>query len=142
MALSSAEAELYGVVKAAAQGMGILSLARDLGEHFALRIYTDSSAAEGVCKRKGLGKLRHLDTNLLWVQDKLKSGGFTLHRVPGGEHPADLVAKHLSQRELWQRVATLGTFKAGGRSTIAPDLSTLTAVYAGLQSIRRSMTKM
>ena len=68
VALSSAEAELYGVVRAMAQALGLRSIAKDLGETLELEVGTDSTAAEGICKRRGLGKVRHLDTNLLWVQ--------------------------------------------------------------------------
>ena len=80
IALSSAEAELNGVVRGAIHGLGFQSLARDVGETAELEVLTDSSAAVGICRRKGLGKVRHLDTNLLWVQDKVREGAFALSR--------------------------------------------------------------
>ena len=78
IALSSAEAELYGVVRGSIQGIGLRSMAADLGEILELEVLTDSSAATGICRRKGIGKVRHLDTNLLWVQDKIKDGTLAL----------------------------------------------------------------
>ena len=72
VALSSAEAELYGVVRGATQGIGLQSIARDLGETLELEVLTDSGAAKGICMRKGIGRVRHLDTNLLWIQDEVR----------------------------------------------------------------------
>ena len=59
--LSSGKAELHGVVKGAAAGLGMLSLLADLGIRIKLRLWMDSTASIGMCKRQGLGKVRHLD---------------------------------------------------------------------------------
>ena len=67
IALSSGEAEYYGVVKASGMGLGYQSLLRDLGVEMPLRVWTDSTATIGICSRRGLGKLRHLDTHTLWI---------------------------------------------------------------------------
>ena len=62
-ALSSGEAEVVGVTRAAAVALGFRSLLADYGAVTVRgRVWTDSSAAIGICKRQGLGKLRHLDT--------------------------------------------------------------------------------
>ena len=68
IALSSAEAELIALVKGAAEGLALRSLIADLGEECSLRVHVDSSAAIGICRRTGVGKVRHLDTRLLWAQ--------------------------------------------------------------------------
>ena len=70
VSLSSGEAEFYGVVKAAGIALGQQSIMRDLGYVVPVRVWTDSSAAMGVCQRQGLGKLRHIETHTLWVQEK------------------------------------------------------------------------
>ena len=122
IALSSAEAELYGIVKAAVQGMGLVSVARDLGEELTMELYTDSSAAQGVCNRKGLGKVRHLDTNLLWVQDKVKNGELTIVKVFGEKNPADLLTKHLDHTKMMEFVGATGCTICGGRAESAPRI--------------------
>jgi len=53
--LSSGEAELGGVVKGAAEGLGVQALAADLGLILALSVHADSSAAIGICRRSGIG---------------------------------------------------------------------------------------
>eukprot|EP00975_Prorocentrum_lima_P052722 11050623-Prorocentrum_lima.AAC.1 len=50
IALSSGEAELAGIVKGSAEGMGLVSVARDLGIDTGLRVRADSSAAIGICR--------------------------------------------------------------------------------------------
>ena len=62
VALSSGEAELYGVVKASSIALGQQSLFSDLGLTSTVRVWTDSSAAMGICQRTGLGQLRHIQT--------------------------------------------------------------------------------
>ena len=61
-AISSGEAELYGCVKGSAEGLGVVSGMKDLGETRLLRVGLDSSAALGIVRRVGLGKLKHVDT--------------------------------------------------------------------------------
>ena len=68
VAMSSGEAELYGCVKASAEGLGVVSGYGDLGEHRGLGVGLDSSAALGVVRRVGLARLKHIDTKYLWVQ--------------------------------------------------------------------------
>ena len=56
VSLSSAEAEFYGVVKAAGLVLGQQSIYRDLGIEMPVRVWTDSAAAMEICARQGLGK--------------------------------------------------------------------------------------
>ena len=63
--LSSAEAELYAMVKCTAELLGIRSMLRDFGADSSGVVYADSSAALAIAKRKGAGKLRHINVNSL-----------------------------------------------------------------------------
>ena len=65
--LSSGEAELAGIVKGASEALGLMSLGGDLGVELHAKLYADSSAAIGICRRTGIGKVRHLATGQLWV---------------------------------------------------------------------------
>ena len=55
-------------------GLGYQALAHDLGIDMPIRMSTDSSAAIGVATRQGVGKIRHLETHTLWVQQHVRSG--------------------------------------------------------------------
>ena len=93
IALSSGEAEVVGVTRACAITLGYRSLLADLGLQMAGRVWTDSSAAIGICKRQGLGKLRHLDTQMLWVQQRVRNNDLDFCSVPGEKNPADIFTK-------------------------------------------------
>ena len=121
--LSSGEAEFYGVVKAAGAALGHQSLLRDLNRDLPARVWTDSSAALGICSRSGLGKLRHLETRTLWVQEKVRTKAFQLRKVRGDVNPADLFTKHLSSREKVHSLTELfGCVFRTGRAESAPQL--------------------
>ena len=99
-ALSSGEAEYYAMVTGCAEGLGMQSLAEDLGWRMDVRIWTDSSAAKAVGTRRGLGKLRHVELKWLWVQDMVKEGRVKLRTVRGDENVADHLSKPKMRAEV------------------------------------------
>ena len=123
VSLSSGEAEYYGVVKASGVALGYQALLQDCGLTLPVRVWTDSTASIGICGRQGLGKLRHIDTQCLWVQQKVPSGAIGLRKVRGEVNPADLFTKHLSSNERIRELLTLfGCEFVSGRSALAPKL--------------------
>ena len=121
--LSSGEAELHGVVRAGANGLGILSLMNDLGVRLYLVLWTDSTATQGICGRQGLGKVRHLDVQDLWIQQRLRNGDFTLCKVPGEFNPGDPFTKAgLAQGRILSLLTLLGCRYVSGRALTAPLL--------------------
>ena len=74
MALSSAEAELHAMVAASAETLGVIGLCEDLGMRMMGEILADSSAALGISNRTGVGKVRHLRIQALWVQEVRSTG--------------------------------------------------------------------
>ena len=125
VSLSSGEAEFYGVVRGAGMVLGYQSLLRDLGHALPVRVWTDSSASIGICTRQGLGKLRHIDTHTLWVQQAVRSGRIDLRKISGEVNPADLFTKHSLSRD--RLVSLTGLFDCefrGGRAEAAPRART------------------
>ena len=122
VALSSAEAELTGICKGSAQGLGLQSLAKDLGLKWSLVVATDAAAAIGICRRRGLGKIRHLATADLWVQDRIKKGDFKLLKVPGVSNPADILTKHVDRTILDKHLSTMNLQFQEGRAASAPSI--------------------
>ena len=51
----------------------------------------------GFSTEKVLGKVRHLDTQLLWVQQRSLIGYVGFGKVWGKENPADLMTKGLDE---------------------------------------------
>ena len=122
IALSSGEAELGGICRGAAMALGLQSLASDLGIHLQVEILTDATAAIGICRRRGLGKIRHLHVSDLWVQDRLRKGDFRLTKIPGADNPADILTKHVPRDILMKHMAFMGLTAEGGRAESAPTL--------------------
>ena len=85
MALSSGEAELYALVKGGQQSIGIQSVLKDLGVEVGIQLYTDASTAQGITKRKGIGKVKHIEVNQLWIQDRVRKGDIEIEKVGGGK---------------------------------------------------------
>ena len=120
IALSSGEAEYYGVVKAASVALGARSLMKDLGHEVSILVHTDAEAAKGIASRMGLGKTRHIDVHYLWVQERVRSGDLVLQKVKGTENPADLMTKHLSAPEIHKYMSKIGFEYRDGRAAVTP----------------------
>ena len=113
----------WGGVKAAAEGIGLQSLARDLGVGLPLQLFADSSAAIGICRWTGIGRVRHLAVGQLWVQERLCNGRVALFKASGPTKPADLLAKHLPAPSVNAHLATLQLQPEQGRPASAPGLT-------------------
>ena len=70
IAKSSAESELYVVVIGACEGLGTITLCKDLGETASMVLESDATAAKGILDRTGLAKVRHINVNCLWLQEQ------------------------------------------------------------------------
>ena len=65
IARSSAESELYAIVRASCEALGLVTLMKDLGANVGTRIHVDVSAAKSIVERQGLSRLRHIDDDIL-----------------------------------------------------------------------------
>ena len=116
-ALSSGEAEYYGVVKAACEAVGIVSLLQDLtGRRSNVGVSADSSM------RRGVGKIRHLEVRTLWLQDQVDRGLIEVAKIAGQTNPADVCTKYLEGRKLQEMLSLLPLCCTGGRHVLAPQL--------------------
>ena len=128
VALSSGEAELYALTKGAANVLGMMSLAADFGMHLHGRIHSDASAALGVVNRTGVGKLRHIRVQFLWIQDKVRLGELEVKKVPGKENPADLLTKNVDCNTMQRHLKELGFESLVTRAASAPNLNYIALV--------------
>ena len=123
IALSSGEAELSGITKGASHALGFQSLARDMGLELRLHIFSDAVAAIGICKRRGLGRVRHLHVADLWIQERLNTRYFLLSKVAGTANPADLLTTYVDKQAILRLLPLLGLHKEAGRAQTAPHLA-------------------
>jgi len=99
-ALSSAEAEFYAMTKGGAYGLGMQAYFMDFGIETKLELFTDSSPGKAFAERRGLGKLRHVQTRYLWLQDRVAFGHILLRKVLGTANPADILTKQLTAERM------------------------------------------
>ena len=96
VALSSAEAELAACVKASADSIGMQQAALDLGMDLKITIRSDASAALGAIARRGSGRMKHVNTQWLWVQEASRKGVIRYEKVCTTVNLADLLTKAVS----------------------------------------------
>ena len=66
VAKSSGESELYAIIRASTEGLGIVSLLKDFGiPNATVGIGIDATAAMGMAQRVGLNKVRHMEVDVL-----------------------------------------------------------------------------
>ena len=91
VALSSGEAELNAMLKCACEGLNIKHLLEEVGVRAGLHLKGDSSASHGTLQRRGTGRIKHLETRQLWLQEKVQDGGVTIEKVPRERNWADVL---------------------------------------------------
>ena len=125
IALSSGEAEYYGMVKGASQSLGLRGIADDLGVTYKepIQINTDASAAIGIGSRLGLGKVRHIEVNQLWLQDKVYKGEITLNKVGTDVNIADALTKAVNSETLKYHVDNSAAECRRDRHRLAPEVA-------------------
>ena len=111
-------------MKGASTGIGTEAIIRDLGRDYedALEIRTDASAAIGIANRIGIGKIRHIETNQLWLQQKVLDGKLVVSKVKGEENLADALTKPVDGKLLAEHLVRVGSIVCGGRHALAPTL--------------------
>ena len=114
--LSSAEAEYYALTGAASEALGLQEATRFLtGELVELKAFTDSSSARAIAARQGVGKIKHLATRMLWLQQAQKGGRLSVHSVPTARNPADIATKPLASKRILLLMYYLRFFNNGRR---------------------------
>ena len=125
VALSSGEAELYAINTAASGAIGLQSLLHDMGIDLEIQLITDSSAAKAMLSRTGLGKMRHLMTNALWLQEKIRNKEITVVKIKNTFNISDMMTKAHDARFMRYLVELMDHAYEEGRSEVAPHLDHL-----------------
>jgi hypothetical protein len=120
LGLSTGESEFYGMVKMGAVLLGARSMAADLGEYNQeLKLRADATAGIGMAKRRGVGKVRHLHTQTLWLQGKVLAKELQVLKEAGDTNASDLCTKHLASELMLRHLTRLGFEVRTGKSNLA-----------------------
>ncbi|CAK0870594.1 unnamed protein product [Prorocentrum cordatum] len=95
VATSSGVAEYYAATAVAEDLLYFKSLLEFMGFTVAATLLTDSSAARGIARREGVGKVRSLEARVLWLQQAIKRKLMDLGTVGTDDNKADLGTKIL-----------------------------------------------
>ena len=97
VSLSSAEAELTAIVKAGSESLGLKVLSSEMGVEVAnITMLTDSSAANAMAHRLGSGRVKHVATQHLWIQEQVQRQNLCIRKVPRALNHAYLLTHHWS----------------------------------------------
>lgn len=119
IALSSGESEYYAIVKASSQGLGLRAFYQEWGLAMKVIVRSDSSAARRMTQRRGLGKVRHIQTRYLCVQQQVHQKEIALECVATAKNVSDLCTKPVSQQLCEKHMSAIGQTFQSGKSTAA-----------------------
>jgi hypothetical protein len=109
IALSSGEAELNAAVKGLSEAIGILELYKEIyDKKINFKVYTDSSACKGMLLRHGSGRVKHLTTKQLWVQNAVKAYEVEVVKVPREFNVADVFTHEVTKISMDNGLEVLG----------------------------------
>ena len=54
-----------------------------MGLDLKILMLTDASAALCIVRRRGLGRIRHLDVTGLWLQERVRQKDLDIAKIPG-----------------------------------------------------------
>ena len=138
VALSSAESELYAIVKASSEILGLMSTIREMNKNHTSAMFSDASAALGIIQRQGLGKLRHIDCSYLFVQNLNAERVIRFAKVAGTDNPADLCTKGLGGESIRRCTENANSMFSEGRPLMCPQILSL-SVLNDVQPLRLLM---
>lgn len=109
VALSSCESEFYAMSAVASEGVLIRDAVSFLtGRQARLVVRCDSSSAQALTNKRGVGRTRHLAARTLWLQSLFREEYAELRRVPTSLNIADAGTKPHSERRLKVLAALIG----------------------------------
>ena len=98
---SSTEAEYRALALLAAETVWVTYILRKLrATHTVPDLYCDNKSTICVAKNSVLHtRMKHVDTDCLFVRDEVQAGTMTVQYVPTEEQPADILTKPLPSRQ-------------------------------------------
>ena len=70
---------------------------KELGWNYEVKIQVDANATIGTLHRRGLGKLRDVEVEELWLQQEISKRKVTVTKIKGTENTADIGTKPLKR---------------------------------------------
>ena len=87
-----------------------------------IQLKSDASAAIGICNRIGLGKVRHIEVNQLWLQEKVAQKKMAIVKVGTLENLADALTKSLDAESMRRHLVGVNAGVHTDRHNLTPKL--------------------
>ena len=99
------------------EAIGEQSVARDWGIKIPIVVYMDATAGAAIGSRRGLGKVKHINTVFLWAQERVTTGQVRIVWKHTSINLADILTKAIEAGKLRSAMEQMGfTFPAGRAS--------------------------
>ena len=142
--LSSAESEYYALTKGGFTGLGLQSLFADWKVNLRLSLHTDSSSAKAVASRRGADKsTRHIQTRMLWLQERVAAKHLRVAKVATEPNPADMLTKALVRSKVEkyvQRLVKQMDMRMCGRWTVVEPEGIIEHRHYAIGSVRGNLS--
>ena len=83
---------------------------------------SDASAAIGIANRIGIGKVRHIEVNQLWLQDKVAKKELIIEKVPAEGNLVDALTKPVKAETIRKHIEGIGAEVRNDRHRLAPKV--------------------
>ena len=122
ISLSSGESEYYGLVSGMANLLGEVSLAQDWNLRFGARVWMDASAGIAIGSRRGLGRVKHIDTVFLWCQQMVANGRVKVGKKPTHDMLADVLTKPVPESLMTEMLRRMNFYYSEGRRELGKNV--------------------
>ena len=68
--------------------------------HNVIEVKVDSSGALAFFHRRRVGRMKHIDSRVLWLQHLIAAGGVKLKKIPRAQNLTDMLTHTLSAKKL------------------------------------------
>ena len=113
VALSTTGSEYISITKGAAHALEVLSAMVECGLSFNVVCETDASAGRAMATRRGVGRVRHLDARLSWLQQLCVEGVVQVRARLGEHNEADLGTRMVDLSAIIVAAAVVGRRRDG-----------------------------
>ena len=103
-----------------------------------IRLKSDATAAHGMCKREGLGRVRHWRRATCGCSSFVATAGWNLPSAPVSTTPSDMGTKGLGREAIRKLMVMLGYDQQSGRPSAAPIRACTVLVYAPTDAVENS----
>ena len=112
IALSSAESELYALGSGAVEALGFATMLNEWSEAVTPKLYSDSSSALHIVKKRGPGRMKHIELRCLALQEWREAKRLHFGKVGTEENASDMLTKPMT-RERLIKLALMTGLKGG-----------------------------